>query len=273
MKAIISHDIDHITVWEHLFKDAIIPKSIARYHIELLTGKISVIEFFSRFGDFFHNKWNNIVELHQYNLSMNIPSSFFIGVRNGLGLSYSKQAAKFWMNKMSELKCEVNIHGIAYSTLEEIKQERDEFFALSELGRAGIRMHYVRMENDTLQNLAQAGYYFDSTEHSFKNPYKVGDMWELPFQIMDGWVIEHGHRWQTKNLEQAIEETKKIIDKSHASNLKYLGIDFHDRYFTKSFSTWIDWYTWITEYLSNNGIEFIDFNSAVKELNKAFSEV
>jgi hypothetical protein len=268
MKIIISHDIDHLTVSEHLFKDLIIPKAIARYHIELITGKISMKEFFMRFGDIISNKWNNIDALHKYNQSKNIPSSFFIGVRNGLGLSYAAAASKFWIDKMHKHNCEVNIHGIAFESAIDIEQEHDEFKAFSLKQKNGIRMHYVRLQEDTLQNLANAGYYFDSSEFAFKNPYKVNSMWEFPFQIMDGWIIENGKRWQTRTLQQSKDDTLRLIEKAEQANLSHLGIIFHDRYFTKSFATWFDWYVWLTEYLSQNEFSFSNFDSAVNALNR-----
>jgi len=41
MKVIVSHDIDHISVTEHLLKDLIIPKHIVRSHLEWMTGKLA----------------------------------------------------------------------------------------------------------------------------------------------------------------------------------------------------------------------------------------
>ena len=86
------------------------------------------------------------------------------------------------------------------------------------------------------------------------------------FQIMDGWVIEKGKRWQTQTLEQAKENTKLIIAEAQEKQLNYLGIDFHDRYFTAGFKTWIDWYQWLVEYLANNQIVCVNFKQAIAEL-------
>ncbi|HRH64142.1 MAG TPA: hypothetical protein PLI68_12530, partial [Bacteroidia bacterium] len=83
MKAIISHDIDHISVSEHLLKDTIIPKFLIRNLIELGTGKIGLAEFGLRHLDLVKNKWQNIEELIAFNKQHGIPSSFFIGVQNG----------------------------------------------------------------------------------------------------------------------------------------------------------------------------------------------
>jgi len=266
MKAIISHDIDHITVWEHLFRDTIIPKYLARMHIELFSGKISMREYTLRWSDFFKNKWQNVDELITFNNINKVPSSFFIAVNKGVGLNYSNESALLWIEQMKLRGCEIGIHGIAYDNASQIKEERDLFQSLTKGNSFGIRMHYVRNTEGTYKMLSAAGYLYDSTEHAFKNPYKIGNMWEFPFQIMDGWVIENYKKWQSLSLSQAKESTMRMIDKAVDHKLDYLGIDFHDRYFSHAFKTWLDWYMWLVEYLKTNNIEFINYKDAVLEL-------
>ncbi|MBL7911123.1 MAG: hypothetical protein JNJ41_08735 [Bacteroidia bacterium] len=266
MKAIISHDVDHISILEHTFKDAIIPKFLARMHIELLAGKISLREYTLRWTDFFKNKWQNIDELITYNNINNIPSSFFIAVNRGIGLNYSNRAALLWIEQMQRRNCEINLHGIEFENQELINKEFQLFESLTKSKTRGVRMHYVRNSEQTFNMLGKAGYRFDSTEHSFKNPYKIGDMWEFPFQIMDGWVIENGKKWQSLNLDKAKVSTLKIIERAQKENLKYIGIDFHDRYFSHSFKTWLNWYMWLVEYLKANKIEFVNYEMAINEL-------
>lgn len=266
MKAIISHDIDHITVWEHLFRDTIIPKYLVRMHIELLSNKISLREYTLRWSDFFKNKWQNIDELVTFNNINQVPSSFFIAVSKGVGLNYSNTAAQLWIEQMKSRHCEIGLHGIAYQDSLELKKEYDLFCQMAGLQNPGIRMHYVRTTENTFEMLADTGYSYDSTQHAFKNPYKIGNMWEFPFQIMDGWIIENYKSWQSINLNKAKEATLRLIDKAHNEQLMYLGIDFHDRYFSHSFKTWLDWYMWLIDYLRANRIAFVDFKTAVKEL-------
>ncbi|MDI1354709.1 MAG: hypothetical protein PSX36_07315 [bacterium] len=266
MKAIISHDIDHITVWEHLFRDMIIPKYMARMHIELLSGKISMREYTLRWSDFFKNKWQNIDELITFNNIHQLPSSFFIAVNKGIGLNYGNTAAMLWIEQMKSRNCELGLHGIEFDNAINMKQERDLFESLTHLPHFGIRMHYVRNSDRTFQLLQDTGYRYDSTEHSFRNPYKIGRMWEFPFQIMDGWVIENYKKWQSLDLVKAKENTLKLIDKAVDQKLEYLGIDFHDRYFSHSFKTWLDWYVWLIEYLKANSIDFVNFHTAIGEM-------
>jgi hypothetical protein len=269
MKAIISHDIDHITVWEHLFKDTIIPKYLMRMHIEVFTGRISMREYTLRWSDFFRNKWQNIDELITFNNIHHIPSSFFIAVNKGIGLNYTNRSALLWIEQMKHRNCEIGVHGIEYMQQDLINREFDLFSQLAKSENFGIRMHYVRNSGQTLNFLSNAGYRYDSTEHAYKNPYKIGTMWEFPFQIMDGWIIENYKSWQSINLEQAKQNTVKLIDKAYQSGLQYMGIDFHDRYFSHAFKTWLDWYMWLIDYLKTNKIEFINFDGAIRELERA----
>jgi hypothetical protein len=173
-----------------------------------------------------------------------------------------------WINQMKSRDCEIGLHGIEFNDPQLISNEASLFKQLTGIERSGIRMHYVRNTQDTYRLLSEAGYIYDSTEHAFKNPYKVGNMWEFPFQIMDGWIIENYKSWQSLKLEQAIENTKRLIGRAADEDLKYLGIDFHDRYFSHSFKTWLDWYMWLIEYLKTNKIKFVNFNMAIAELEK-----
>jgi hypothetical protein len=266
MKAIISHDVDHITVWEHLFRDAIIPKYLMRMHIELMSGKISLREYTLRWSDLFKNKWQNVDELITFNNINNMPSSFFIAVNKGVGLNYSNEAALLWIEQMQNRNCEIGLHGIAFDNLPDIKKEYDLFGKLTKSDSFGIRMHYIRNTGQTFQLLSDAGYRYDSTEHAFKNPYRIGNMWEFPFQIMDGWIIENYKSWQSINLKQAKENTLRLIDKAYTNKLDYINIDFHDRYFSHAFKTWLDWYMWLIEYFKSNKIEFVNFETAIGEL-------
>ena len=93
MKILLSHDVDHITVHEHWFKDLIIPKFYIRSVIELLNRKITFKEFLNRLADLTLNKWNGVDEVIAFNQSRNIKSTFFVGVNNGVGLSYELNQA------------------------------------------------------------------------------------------------------------------------------------------------------------------------------------
>jgi hypothetical protein len=266
MKAIISHDVDHITVSEHFLGDTIIPKFMVRMHIELLNGKISLREYTLRWSEIFKNKWQNIDELITFNNIYSIPSTFFVATEKGVGLSYNNEHAVLWLQQMLYRGCDVGVHGIAFNELDKISDEKIKFKELTGLENFGMRMHYVRNSSHTFTMLDKAGYRFDSTEFAMKNPYRIGNMWEFPFQVMDGWVIEGKKKWQAFSFKQAQENTIRIIDEAEQKGLDYIGIDFHDRYFSHAFKTWLDWYMWLVDYLKGRKITFINFREAIKEL-------
>ena len=266
MKIIISHDIDHVTVWEHLTKDLILPKFIVRANLELVKGKIGLHEYFHRYGDFFTNKWQGIEEIMNFNDSMGIKSSFFIGVNDGVGLSYSLKQVEKWAPKIIDRGFEVGVHGIDFESFEKIKKEYNTFKEISKLSKFGIRMHYLRTNEDTFKNIEKCGYLYEATQQGFKNPYKIGTMWEFPLQIMDGWVINGNSRFQTRTLEQAKAYTLQEIEKAKNAQLDFLSILFHDRYMSDSFKTWKNWYMWLVQHLKEEGYEFVLHQEAINEL-------
>lgn len=266
MKVIISHDVDHLTAREHL-KDLIIPKYIIRAKIELFTGKISLKEFFLRMGEIFKNKWQNIEEVMELDKKHNVQSTFFFGVNNGLGLSYSLQQAEPWIKRVIENGFAAGVHGIAFNDAAIMKTEFDRFKSISNQDQFGIRMHYLRNDESTLKLIEQTNYEYDSSLYKMEDPHKVGKLWEFPLHIMEGYIIENGKSWQSINLKQAKQNTLDRIKEVEAKNLKYLNILFHDRYFTDAYKTWKEWYIWLIEWLESKGCEFINFNQAVSELN------
>lgn len=266
MKIIISHDIDHMSVWEHLKKDLILPKFIIRAKIELLKGKIGLKEFFCRMSDFFKNKWQGIEEVIDFNDSMGIKSTFFIGVNNGVGLSYRLKHVKHWAPIIQERGYEIGVHGIDYDSFDGIKKEYETFKEITQLENFGIRMHYLRKDDETVSNIEKSGYLYDATVQGFINPYKQNDMWVFPLQIMDGWMVNGSSRYQSRTFEEAKAETLKQIELAKKENLDYLSILFHDRYMSNSFMTWKKWYVWLINHLKEDGYEFIVHEQAIAEL-------
>ena len=104
MKAIVSHDIDHLTLTEHYLRDLIVPKYFVRSYIEFFSGKISFSELMHRYGDVFKNQWQHIEILHKFNSQNNVPSTYFIGVNKGVGLTYSQIQSAYWIQKLLKMR-------------------------------------------------------------------------------------------------------------------------------------------------------------------------
>lgn len=267
MNVIVSHDVDHLTVWEHK-NDLIVPKYLIRNFIELISGYISISEVISRFKDIIKNKWQNIEELMKFDKANNIPSTFFVGVSNGIGLKYSLNNADIWIKRILQEGFHVGVHGIAFDDYDAIKKECSTFRTISGLNQFGIRMHYLRNHENTLVFLNKAGYMFDTTLYKVINPFKVGNMWEFPINIMDVHIICKNSRWQNLNLNQSKETTKRLIQEAFDKGIDYFTILFHDMYFSESFITWKEWYIWLIEYLKINGFKMKSYKEAIEDLEK-----
>lgn len=266
MKIIISHDVDHINVSEHLL-DLVLIKFIIRSKIELFKGKINFKEFVFRLSELFSNKWNRIEEIIEFNKQHNIPSTFFVGVNNGVGLNYSlKQAIKKIKLIQSE-GFDVGIHGIVYDNVDGICMEFEKFSQIVGYSNFGIRMHYLRKTKETLNFLSKAGFLFDTSIPHMGSAYKLNNIIEFPIHIMDGWMIEGNKRWQIYNLNEAMDNTIKLINEGVEKKIDYFSIIFHDRYFSDAFYTWKMWYINVIKYLKQNSFEFVDYKSAIKEIN------
>lgn len=268
MKIIVSHDIDHIDYRDHFFKDLTIPKFWLRSLLYVFQRKISLKTFFYRILAIFHGKQNRVDEIMAFDKEHGIRSTFFVGVNNGLGLSYSYNKASTMIKRILKVGFEVGIHGIAYDRLKGIDEEWKKFFDVTGSNDFGIRMHYVRQNENTLKYLSKCGYRFDSTcfdktGNSYKNPYKIGSMYEFPLGIMDVYIQTIGDENKSR------EDTLNAIVKAESSGLDYLTILFHDSYYDeKVFPQEKAWYEWVIGYLNNEGYQFVSFKEAIGEMEK-----
>jgi hypothetical protein len=265
MKLIISHDVDILHADDHL-KDLLMVKRIARNFIELLLGYASTLEVFHRVADICNNRIHRLPELISFDLENSIPSTFFFGMANGMYLNYSLERAAFWINKVQEAGLAVGVHGVEYDNPAAINREFDTFEPMTAGNNFGIRMHYLRMNGDTLINLEKAGYAFDSSVETLKAPYKVGRMWEFPLHIMDGSIFYRGRRWINTTFEQARQITLDMFAQAEAQGIPYFTILLHDPYFSPAYRHIYNWYRWVIQYAGENGLEFIDYRGAVEEL-------
>jgi len=189
-----------------------------------------------------------------------------VGSHFGTYLNYSLKDAVYWINRVREAVFFVGVHGVQYDIPAAIHQEHGTFKDITGLDHFGIRMHYLRMNGDTLINLEKAGYAFDSSVETLKAPYKIGRMWEFPLHIMDGSIFYRGRRWINTTFEQARQITLDMFAQAEAQGIPYFTILLHDPYFSPAYRHVFNWYRWVIQYAGENGMEFVDYGGAVEEL-------
>lgn len=266
MKIIVSHDVDHLYATDHLFRDLILEKLWVRSFLHLLKGKISFRTFWYRLTVLFHNRMHRIDEVMTFDRAHGIPSVFFFGMDNVLGMSYAQKKAAPIIRHVIEQGFDVGVHGVDYQSAERIKKEHDDFAALSGLSSFGLRNHYVRFDEHTFEKQAEAGYLFDSTwfnkqELELRAPYKVAQMWEFPLHIMDGYLCKPG------KPEEGLAATRAAILRSEAEGMPYCTILFHDYQFDDRYDPQMkQWYEETVGYCEKQGYEFISYRDAIREL-------
>ena len=266
MKIIISHDVDHLDATDHLTKDLILPKLWVRSFLHLCAGKISFRTFWYRLTVLFRNRMNRTEEVMEFDRAHGIPSVFFFGMDSVLGMSYSQRKAKPVIQRVMAAGFDAGVHGVDYQNMERMQREHDDFAALSGTASFGIRNHYVRFDDATFQNMARAGYLYDSTWFSkqrleLRAPYKVGQMWEFPLHIMDGYICAPGH------LEEGLQATFSAIRQAEEQGMPYCTILFHDYQFDDRFDPQMKrWYEDTIRFCEEQHYEFISYRDAIKEL-------
>lgn len=268
MKIIVSHDVDHLDATDHLTKDLILPKLWVRSFLHLCKGKITLKTFWYRLTILLHNRMNRTEEVMAFDRENGVPSVFFFGMDSILGMSYPKTKAQTVIRRVLDNGFDAGVHGVDYQRMEKMQQEHDDFAALSGLDCFGIRTHYVRFDEDTFHKMDQAGYLFDSSwfnknELDFRAPYKVGNMWEFPLHIMDGYICHPGM------LESDLQDTFAAIRKAEELGMPYCTILFHDNQYDDGFDPQMkQWYERTIHWIREQGYSFISFRDAVRELEE-----
>ncbi len=264
MKIIISHDVDHLYWSDHL-RDLIYPKLWVRETLSFIKRSITAKEYFLRLQSTFIAKRHHLEEIVALDKKYSVPSTFFFGMANGLGMSYSKSKARPNIEYVMKAGFSVGVHGIATQNTQDIKTEFNDFIQMSGLESFGIRTHYVRYDSNTFQKFADIGYAFDASEfdkklgYLIKSPYKIDNkLWEFPLTIMEGYL--------PYRFEDAKKKTLQIFEEAIEAELDYMSILFHDYLYCEGYLERQKWYQWVLEFCCRQSFEFINYDQAIKEL-------
>ncbi len=265
-KVIVSHDVDHLFAKDHWFRDLIYPKMWVRNTLQLIKKETSVREWWLRNTSCFRKNRHNLEALMDFDENHGIPSTFFFGMNQGLGMSYRPEEAKPVIQEVHERGFAVGVHGIEYQDYDGMKREYDMFKEINGFEPCGIRMHYVRFDENTFEKLSKIGYVFDTTEFDKKNcgirklPYQLGKMWEFPLAIMDAYLPQ--------SFEGARQTTLKLLEECRTAELPYITVLFHDYQFCDDYSDMRNWYKWLMNYfVDSEDFSFISYKTAIQELN------
>lgn len=267
MKIIISHDVDHLYPSDHIFRDLIFPKLWIRSFIEFVNGRIAIRNLFYRLVSIFDKRLNRIPEIIEFDRKNGIPSVFFFGMDNILGMSYNKNTATPWIKFVLGKGFDAGVHGVEFDNVEKMQNEFNDFQAISNLSSFGIRTHYIRFNENTFKKMTDVGYLFDTSEFNkkeieLKPPYKIGKMWEFPLYIMDGYIAKG-------DIETTKKQTIEAFEKARKTGVKYFTFLFHDYFFNeKTYAIEKAYYEWFVHYSISQNLTFISYREAIAELER-----
>lgn len=264
MKIVVSHDVDHIDGWCHWWRDFYWEKFLIKALLYFLSGKIGCGMFFRRVAYVFTRRIENIDELMEFDRAHNIPSTFFVGVNNALGMSYSLKAAYGVVTRIKANGFDVGVHGIAFDNKLKIKAEYKKFKSLGVVDSFGIRNHYLRgrMCRQMHEWQSEVGYAFDSTDYGLAKPFKIGNMWEFSLSIMDAYMMKD----YDNDMKAVKSKTLAMLREAESKGLPFFIVLFHNP--SPVFPDQYDWYKWLIGYLSENGYGFVSFKDAIAEMEK-----
>jgi hypothetical protein len=262
MKIIVSHDVDHISFREHWLKDLFAQKWLAKNVFAALTGKVSLALASKRLAAVFSPRLHRVPELMAFDREFGVPSTFFVGMANALGMSYSLQAATAMVRQIQNAGFAVGVHGVAYQDSSLIQQEYERFQVASMLELPfGVRNHYLRFSPETPVLQAAAGYLFDSSEYGMNAPYRVNGLIEFPVCLMDSYLLSDCRN----DLEDVKKRTLAAFQEGERLGLPFFTIIFHDPYYSELFPVHQAWYRWLVKYLKDY-YELTDFARAGQQL-------
>lgn len=262
MKIIISHDVDHLSIHEHWLKDLFIWKFLFKAILYTMAGRLSFRVGLRRLCALISRRFNNINEVMTVDRQFGVTSTFFVGMRNGLGMSYSLDAAKKTVRRIQREGFTVGVHGVSYNDEQLVREEYDRFAAI--VGKDhifGVRNHYLRFNSKTPVLQSEVGYQFDSSDYGIKAPYRVNGFIEFPVCLMDSYLL----RDCRNDLEDVKKRTLEAFQEGEKRGLPYFTIIFHDVYFSDLFPEHQAWYRWLVQYVCDH-YEVTDFAHAVEEM-------
>jgi peptidoglycan/xylan/chitin deacetylase (PgdA/CDA1 family) len=261
VKIIISHDVDHLFWHDHLL-DTWWPGLYLRTIRQINRGDINYTVALRRLvsGKTLHN----IPALCDFLVENDIKSTFFIGTRKGLNLSYSYKKTGPIIDLIRKNGFEVGLHAIAYNDIIRLTEEVKRFEEIAGVEPEGVRTHYLRFDSSTHEIISSSGFKFDSSEYRIDHPYLLNNLWSIPISMMDVRVVQVNDE---KNLQAAKKRTFEILERAREADIPFLVINFHDYFFSLAYPCHMAWFKWLISELKTEKYEFISFKDAVAILN------
>jgi hypothetical protein len=276
---VVSHDIDHLG-----FRDHIVDWFLARYLVQVTRSNLlhrfrplNFVDSLWGVGQAIagHDRWDTIDEVLRADLEAGVPATWFVAVRNGLGIAYGTQGAKQVVRQLQQANVEIGLHGQSAHDAGALTSEVRELSEIVGAPIQGLRMHYLRLTPQVYDGAAAAGIRYDSTvldrehpasdESRLKGPRLVRPtLVEIPLHVMDSTLFSTLSLGLT--TEQAIDYVRRVLGCA-CDGGRIVVINHHPNYYSRQNRDMRSWYDAILKELtSRSDLLLTDFRGLLSRI-------
>lgn len=239
---VLSHDVDHLGLREHLV-DGFLARYAANIARQNLLSRFRPLRALDSYWGIAQaalgtDRWNVIDHLLAAEKRAGVKSTWFIPVRRGRGVAFDLPAAGALARALIEAGHEVGLHGQNSDDGAALAQEVHDLQQECGAPIVGNRMHYLRLTSAAFDGLSRAGVRYDSTvmERKTLNPETMplpgprlvrGGVIEFPVHVMDstlfsatglGFDFEHAREYMQRLFVRAREEGRLVVINVHPNS-------------------------------------------------------
>lgn len=279
---VLSHDVDHLGLREHLI-DGFLARYAANIARQNLVGRFRPIQALDNYwgivqAAFGHDRWDAIEDLLACERRLGVRSTWFVPVRRGAGIAFDLPRAAALARTLHEAGIEVGLHGQSPDSAREFASEAEDLGKAIGAPVIGCRMHYLRLTRAALDGFEAAGIRYDSTvmERQSLHPDEMPlpaprlarpRLMEIPLHVMDSTLFST--TGLGLNLVEARDYTARLIARARREE-RVLVINLHPNFYSQQNPEIRDWYDDLLHQITRTSDGFItDFRGLLPRIRRS----
>ncbi len=251
---VLSHDIDHLGLREHITDGFLLRFALSIVRQEVLhrfrPGRAAAALGGLVLSGIGHDRWDVVGDLLEAERRAGVRSTWFVAMREGLGISYERRAAEAAIRAIRDAGHEVGLHGQSHESAAAYAAEAHELASILGAPVPGGRMHYLRLTPETLDGMVRAGLRYDSTvferkrlhpdTHPLAAPRLVRPgLVEIPLHVMDATLFSTAGLGL--DLAGARDYVRRLAQRA-ADLRRALVVNLHPNFYSTLSPDARDWY-------------------------------
>ena len=276
---VLSHDVDHLGLREHLV-DTFLARyavNVARQELGRRFRPLRALDAWAGIGLALvgRDRWDVIDELIEAEKSAGLPATWFFAMRRGLGIAYSDSARDAAIEEVWGAGFEVGLHGQSPEDGGALAGEIREHAERLGEDVLGMRMHYLRLTSAALDGLVEAGVRYDTTvmnredmrpdTHPLRGPRLVRPgLLEIPLHVMDSTLFSVTGLGM--DARAAMTYFRSLMDNAAARG-RVIVINLHPNNYSRQAPDARDWFDALLAELSTRSDAFVtDFRGLLPRI-------